>query len=40
MDEYFESAIKLSIECDSIRREAYREFGLDELIDKWQKVDF
>jgi len=34
-DEYFEKASRKSLDCDRIRREVYREYGLDDLIDKW-----
>lgn len=36
-DEYFDKAYQFSMECSKIQREVYREFSLDDLIDKWQQ---
>ncbi len=31
-----EEAANLGLECDKLQREVYREYGLDDLINKWQ----
>ena len=36
-EDYVDKTASLNLECDKLRREVYREYGLEDLLDKWQQ---
>jgi len=36
-EDYDDRVFSLGLECDKLRREVYREYGLEDLLDKWQQ---